>query len=161
MISADRLRARVGAFILDDISFKVPQGAYGVVIGPTGSGKTTLLEVISGLVPQTGGRLTLNGRDATSEPPDARGIGLVYQLGFLFPHLSVEENVTYGSADAVTANSVARHFGVHELYAACARSAARALVAIAGRWRASAQALSSASALSRRSTRRAAPPRAG
>lgn len=134
MISADHLCARVGAFTLDDISINVPQGAYGVVIGPTGSGKTTLLEVISGLVPQTGGRLTLNGRDATREPPEARGIGLVYQLGFLFPHLSVEENLSYGSADSVTANSVARHFGVHELYARSVRSLSggeRQLVAIA------------------------------
>ena len=134
MIRASGLRARVGAFALEDISFELSRGAYGVVIGPTGSGKTTLLEVISGLVPQTGGRLTLDGRDATGEPADARGIGLVYQLGFLFPHLSVEENVTYGSADAATANAVAKRFGVHELYSRSVRSLSggeRQLVALA------------------------------
>jgi molybdate/tungstate transport system ATP-binding protein len=134
MISADRLRARAGSFALEDVSFEVPRGAYGVVIGPTGSGKTTLLEVISGLVPQTGGRLTLDGRDATREPADARGIGLVYQLGFLFPHLSVEQNVTYGAADAGIASEIARRFGVHELYARSVRSLSggeRQLVAIA------------------------------
>jgi molybdopterin-binding protein len=134
MISVAGLRARVGAFALEDISFEVPRGAYGVVIGPTGSGKTTLLEVISGLVPQTGGRLTLDGRDATAEPADARGVGLVYQLGFLFPHLSVEENVTYGSVDSAIAFSVAMRFGVHELYSRSVRSLSggeRQLVAIA------------------------------
>jgi molybdopterin-binding protein len=134
MISANGLRARVGAFALDDISFEVPRGNYGVVIGPTGSGKTTLLEVISGLVPQTAGQLTLDGRDATKEPADARGIGLVYQLGFLFPHLSVEENVTYGSADAALATAVANRFGVHELYSRSVRSLSggeRQLVALA------------------------------
>jgi molybdopterin-binding protein len=134
MISAAGLSARVGAFSLDRISFDVPRGAYGVVIGPTGSGKTTLLEVISGLVPQTGGTLTLNGRDATLEPADARGVGLVYQLGFLFPHLSVEKNVTYGSADAAVATDVARRFGVRELYARSVRSLSggeRQLVALA------------------------------
>ena len=134
MISAAGLSARVGAFALDGISFDVPGGAYGVVIGPTGSGKTTLLEVISGLVPQTGGLLTLNGRDATREAADARGIGLVYQLGFLFPHLSVEENVRYGSADAAIANDVARRFAVHELYSRSVRSLSggeRQLVALA------------------------------
>jgi molybdopterin-binding protein len=134
MITADRLRARVGAFALEDISFEVPGGAYGVVIGPTGSGKTTLLEVISGLVPQAGGRLALDGRDATSEPADMRGIGLVYQLGFLFPHLSVEQNVMYGAAEVSVASAVARRFGVHELYARSVRSLSggeRQLVAIA------------------------------
>jgi len=122
MISANRLCARVGTFMLDDISFEVPQGAYGVVIGPTGSGKTTLLEVISGLVPQTGGQLRLSGRDAGREPADARGIGLVYQLGFLFPHLSVEQNVMYASHDAALAGTVARRFGVDALYPRAVRS---------------------------------------
>lgn len=134
MISAAGLSARVGAFSLDRISFDIPDGAYGVVIGPTGSGKTTLLEVISGLVPQTGGRLTLNGRDATREPADVRGIGLVYQLGFLFPHLSVEQNVTYGAADSAVAADIAKRFGVHELYARSVRSLSggeRQLVALA------------------------------
>ena len=134
MISAANLSARVGAFSLTDISFDVPAGAYGVVIGPTGSGKTTLLEVIAGLVPQLGGALALDGRNATREPPDARSVGLVYQLGFLFPHLSVEENVRYGSTDPSFADEVARRFGVRELYARPVRSLSggeRQLVALA------------------------------
>jgi len=134
MISAAHMCAHVGAFALDDISFDVPVGAYGVVIGPTGSGKTTLLEVIAGLVAQTSGRLTLVGRDATAEPADARSIGLVYQLGFLFPHLPVEQNVMYGAVDSATANTVARRFGVHELYSRSVRSLSggeRQLVALA------------------------------
>ncbi len=116
MIAADRLSARVGAFALEDISFEVPRGAYGMVIGPTGSGKTTLLEVIAGLVPQTRGRLSLEGNDATALPPEHRRAGLVYQLGFLFPHLTVEQNVTYGAADSATAAAIAKRFGVDRLY---------------------------------------------
>jgi molybdopterin-binding protein len=133
MIAASGVAARVGAFALDDVSFDVPAGAYGVVIGATGSGKTTLLEVISGLVPQTRGRITLNGREATHEPADARGIGLVYQLGFLFPHLSVEQNVRYGASDVALATIIARRFGVDELYDRSVRSLSggeRQLVAI-------------------------------
>lgn len=134
MITASGLGARVGAFALDDISFEVPRGAYGVVIGPTGSGKTTLLEVVAGLVPQIGGWLSLDGRDVSREPADARGIGLVYQLGFLFPHLSVERNVTYGCTDPATARDVARRFGVDRLYGQSVRSLSggeRQLVALA------------------------------
>jgi molybdopterin-binding protein len=133
MISVQSLRAHAGAFTLDDISFDVPRGAYGVVIGPTGSGKTTLLETISGIVPAAAGRVALNGRDATREPADARGIGLVYQLGFLFPHLSVEQNVNYGAADPSIAGALARRFGVDALYARSVRSLSggeRQLVAI-------------------------------
>jgi molybdopterin-binding protein len=134
MIGAAKLSARAGAFALENISFEVPRGAYGVVIGPTGSGKTTLLEVIAGLVPQTGGQLTLSGRNATGEPAEARGVGLVYQLGFLFPHLSVAENVNYGSAGAAAANDVARRLGVDALYSRTVRSLSggeRQLVALA------------------------------
>jgi molybdopterin-binding protein len=134
MIGAANVSARVGAFALQNISFEVPRGAYGVVIGPTGSGKTTLLEVIAGLVPQTGGEITLSDRVATPEPAEARGVGLVYQLGFLFPHLSVEQNVRYGAADAASANDVARRLGVDALYSRAVRSLSggeRQLVALA------------------------------
>lgn len=134
MIAAAALGARVGAFALENVSFDVPGGAYGVVIGPTGSGKTTLLEVIAGLVPQSSGRLSLNGRDASRDPTDTRGVGLVYQLGFLFPHLSVEQNVTYGSAAPATAREVAQRFGVDRLYGQSVRSLSggeRQLVALA------------------------------
>ena len=134
MISASRLSARVGAFTLADVSFDVPDGAYGVVIGPTGSGKTTLLEVIAGLVSPTAGTLSLCRRDATHEPADARGVGLVYQLGLLFPHLSVEENVRYGASEAALATEVARRFSVHDLFPRAVHSLSggeRQLVALA------------------------------
>jgi molybdate transport system ATP-binding protein len=133
MISAAGIGARAGAFSLEDVSFEVPRGAYGVVIGPTGSGKTTLLEVISGLIPQTSGRLMLGGHDARRQPPESRGVGLVYQLGFLFTHLSVEQNVLYGAADVALAKVIARRFGVDECYSRSVHSLSggeRQLVAI-------------------------------
>jgi ABC-type Fe3+/spermidine/putrescine transport system ATPase subunit len=92
VIDARALCARVGTFRLDDVTFAVPAGSYGVVIGPAGSGKTTLLETIAGITPQTGGTLHLDGRLANVLPPEQRGLGLVYQHGYLFPHLSVEQN---------------------------------------------------------------------
>lgn len=108
MISAQSLSARVGAFTLSDISFEVPDGRYGVVIGPAGSGKTTLLETIAGVVPQRGGRLYLRGADATGLSPEARNVALVYQHGFLFPHLTVRENIAYGARDAAVVKEVER-----------------------------------------------------
>lgn len=105
MIELAGVSARVGAFSLTDVTFTIPAGAYGVVIGPAGSGKTTLLETIAGVIPARGGELRLSGRDAARLPPEARDLALVYQHGFLFPHLSVRENVAYGARepDAVQA----------------------------------------------------------
>ena len=83
MIDARGLSARVGSFRLDGVTFAVPKGAYGVVIGPAGSGKTTLLETIAGITPQTDGTLHLDGRLATVLPPEQRGLGLVYPFAGL------------------------------------------------------------------------------
>ena len=99
-------------FQLDDISFTVPRGAYGIVIGPAGAGKTTLLEVIAGVIPVTSGRVMLDDHDATSLPPESRGVGIVYQHGYLFPHLTVRENVEYGAASRDAADESAKRFGV-------------------------------------------------
>ena len=134
MIEARRLSARVGEFDLHDVDFVVPRGKYGVVIGPAGSGKTTLLETVAGIVAQRGGTLLLGGRDASALPPESRGIGFVYQHGYLFPHLSVDENVTYGAADRALARDVARRLGADAFGARDVRSLSggeRQIVALA------------------------------
>ncbi|HEY4307162.1 MAG TPA: ABC transporter ATP-binding protein [Gemmatimonadaceae bacterium] len=112
MISLEHIHARAGKFQLTDITFTLPRGAYGVVIGPAGAGKTTLLETIAGVIPLTSGRIVLDDRDASSLPPEARGVGIVYQHGYLFPHLTVRQNVAYGALNAAAANDVASRFGV-------------------------------------------------
>ena len=134
MIEARGLTATVGTFTLRDVSFVVPGGAYGVVIGPAGSGKTTLLETIAGIAPRRGGTLRLGGADATDLPPERRGIGLVYQHGYLFPHLSVEENIAYGARDPAFVSEVSRRIGADSLRGRDVRSLSggeRQLVAIA------------------------------
>lgn len=120
MIDARDLGARAGAFALRGITFTVPAGAYGVVIGPAGSGKTTLLETIAGIARQTSGALRLGGaggavRDATTLPPEARGVGFVYQHAYLFPHLSVGENIAYGAASPGAAAEATARIGADAL----------------------------------------------
>jgi len=115
VIDARGLSARVGSFRLKDVTFAVPKGSYGVVIGPAGSGKTTLLETIAGITPQTGGTLHLDGRVATALPPEQRNLGLVYQHGYLFPHLSVDQNIAYGAAHPDVGREVASRVGAWEL----------------------------------------------
>ena len=115
MISLDHVSASVGDFSLQDISFTVAQGAYGIVIGPTGAGKTTLVEAIAGLVPMTRGRLTLGGTDLTHAPPERRRLSIVYQHAYLFPHLTVRENVGYGSSSGRTTVEMLERFGLGEV----------------------------------------------
>jgi molybdopterin-binding protein len=134
VIEAEGLSASAGEFRLQQITFTVPDGAYGVVIGPAGSGKTTLLETIAGITPQRGGVLRLGGVDVARVPPERRGVGLVYQHAYLFPHLSVEANVAYGAASAEVAREVAERLGAGALAGRDVRSLSggeRQLVALA------------------------------
>jgi molybdopterin-binding protein len=115
MISLQNVNAKAGGFKLADISFDIPQGAYGVVIGPAGAGKTTLLETIAGVVRSTSGKIMLGGENLTHAPPEARRLGIVYQHAYLFPHLSVRENIAYGAASQSAADDVSSRFGVDVL----------------------------------------------
>ena len=106
MIAVHDLGARVPGFTLSGATFSVPAGRVGVVTGPTGAGKTTLLETIAGVRRAAAGRVTLDGRDVTALPPEERAVGLVYQSGWLFPHLDVRRNVCYGSTDPALASAL-------------------------------------------------------
>jgi molybdopterin-binding protein len=115
MIAVERLSVRAGAFRLADVTFTVPDRGYGVVLGPAGAGKTTLLEAIAGLAPHVTGTVRLAGRDVSREPPEVRGVGLVYQHAYLFPHLTVAENVAYGAADDDAVREAMARFEVDAL----------------------------------------------
>lgn len=72
------------------------------LFGPSGAGKSTLIHLLAGLILPRRGRLTLGGETlvdtdtGTFVPPHRRRIGVVFQEGRLFPHLSVRENILYG-----------------------------------------------------------------
>jgi molybdopterin-binding protein len=110
VIALEKLASRAGSFTLHDVSITLPQGAWGIVLGPAGSGKTTLLETIAGVRAATSGRVMLRGVDVTALPAEGRRVGMVYQHGYLFPHLTVEENIAYG-ATADAARQMAERFG--------------------------------------------------
>jgi molybdopterin-binding protein len=134
VIEARALSAKIGGFALREVTFTVPRAKYGVVIGPAGSGKTTLIETIAGIVPQSGGSLLLDGVDVRTIPPDQRGLGLVYQHGYLFPHLSVAQNVAYAAANDATMREVIDRFEVGPLLERSVRALSggeRQLVALA------------------------------
>lgn len=85
-----------GARIVADVSLEVREGELVGIIGPNGAGKTTLFNLLSGLMRPTTGRVELDGRDVTEDPPFARsraGIGRTFQISSVFPFLPVRENV--------------------------------------------------------------------
>jgi molybdopterin-binding protein len=115
VIALERVATRVGGFTLRDISFTIPWEAWGIVLGQAGSGKTTLLETIAGIRPATSGRIALRGVDVTACAPERRRIGMVYQHACLFPHLSVDENIGYGTRDSDAAREIASRLGADTL----------------------------------------------
>ena len=95
MIAVEKLALHQGDFSLNDLSFELPEGAYGVLVGRSGCGKTSLLEAVCGLRPISSGRIILGGQDVTNLKPGERGVGYVPQDGALFPHLSVARQLAF------------------------------------------------------------------
>jgi molybdate transport system ATP-binding protein len=96
-----RCRLPLQDFVVDiDASFDARVTA---IFGPSGSGKTTILDAIAGLSNVKEGEIEINGRTLFSSrrginlSPQQRSIGYVPQEGALFPHLSVQQNVLFGS----------------------------------------------------------------
>ena len=78
------------------ISLKVEPGSLVALLGPSGCGKTTTLRMIAGLEQPTGGDILFNDASVARIPPEKREIGMVFQRYVLFPHMSVEKNVSFG-----------------------------------------------------------------
>ncbi len=65
------------------------------LLGPSGSGKTTVLGLIAGLVAPTAGTIRINGAEVDDVGPEKRNVGVVFQHYALFPHLTVEQNLSF------------------------------------------------------------------
>ena len=82
--------------IFNHLSLEISEGEIVATLGPSGSGKSSLLRIICGLTPPSSGTVELQGKDITHVAPHRRNIGMVFQGTFLFPHLTVSENIAYG-----------------------------------------------------------------
>ena len=86
--------------VVDDVSLALEAGRVTCLLGPSGCGKSTTLRILAGVDRQDEGEVVIDGAvvadGAQFAPPEARGVGLMFQDFALFPHLTVAANVGFG-----------------------------------------------------------------
>jgi len=85
-----------GVIAVDDVSLRIADGEFMVLVGPSGCGKSTLLRMIAGLEDVTHGAISIGERDVTDLAPRDRDVAMVFQSYALYPHMSVRQNIAYG-----------------------------------------------------------------
>lgn len=87
-------------YILRDFFLEVKEGDIAAVMGSSGKGKTTVLRLIAGLQTPERGVISIANTIVFSKgffiPPEKRQVGMIFQDLALFPHLSVEKNISFG-----------------------------------------------------------------
>lgn len=95
-LSLTNVKKRYGvAHAVRGVSLEVESGEFVSFLGPSGSGKTTTLSMVAGFVAPSEGQIKIGGQDVTRVPPYRRNIGMVFQDYSLFPHMTVEQNVSF------------------------------------------------------------------
>ena len=99
-MGSDKAFGDVGA--VDGAALRVDRGALVALVGPSGSGKSTLLRLIAGFERPDAGSVRIGGRavagPGTWVEPEQRHVGMVFQHGALFPHLTVAANAGFGAS---------------------------------------------------------------
>ena len=79
-----------------DFNLSIEEGEFIAFVGPSGCGKSTTLRMIAGFEEITGGDFYIDGKRMNTVPPRDRGISMVFQNYALYPHMTVEKNISYG-----------------------------------------------------------------
>ncbi|QLG60923.1 ABC transporter ATP-binding protein [Halorarum salinum] len=115
-VRLEDLRVEYGSTTaLDGVDLHVEPGEFFTLVGPSGCGKTTTLRAVAGFESPTGGSVAIGGEPMRGVPPEARGVGVVFQNYALFPHMTVAENVGYGLRFADPPGGASREERVAEL----------------------------------------------
>lgn len=83
--------------VLKDFSLTLEKGEFITIIGSSGCDKTTILKMVNGLISPDSGDILINGRSIRNQDLIRlrRGIGYAIQGSVLFPHMTVEQNISY------------------------------------------------------------------
>lgn len=100
LLRTEKLKKTFGGLIaVNEIDFSVEAGKVAAIIGPNGSGKTTFFNVVSGILPSSGGRIFFNEQDVTTKQAHqmtALGMARTFQNIRLFPNLTARDNIILG-----------------------------------------------------------------
>jgi putrescine transport system ATP-binding protein len=93
----ENVTKRFGDFVaVNDVSLDVQRGEIFCLLGGSGSGKTTLLRMLAGFEAPTSGKIYIDGQDMSECAPYDRPVNMMFQSYALFPHMTVEKNVSFG-----------------------------------------------------------------
>jgi multiple sugar transport system ATP-binding protein len=108
-LELDRISRRFGAnAVLREVSLEVAGAEFLTVIGPSGCGKSTLLRVAAGLLEPDSGEVRLDGACVNGWEPSRRDVAMVFQNYALYPHLTVERNLSFPLENARLARATVR-----------------------------------------------------
>lgn len=82
--------------VISNINVTIEPSEFFVLVGPSGCGKSTMLRMIAGLEQITSGTLKIGEVVANDLPPDKRDLSMVFQNYALYPHLTVQQNISFG-----------------------------------------------------------------
>lgn len=103
MLKVNNLSVNYGdTDVVSNLNLELANDEILMLVGPTGCGKTTILQALAGLIPISNGDINLGQWRATPEkqiPPEKRHVGMVFQDFALFPHLTVEQNISFRLTD--------------------------------------------------------------
>ena len=81
--------------VVKNLNLNISKGEFVTMLGPSGSGKTTTLMMLAGFETPTNGEIFLQSKPISKIPPYEREIGMVFQNYALFPHMTVQENLSF------------------------------------------------------------------
>jgi lactose/L-arabinose transport system ATP-binding protein len=88
---------RFGVYeIIHGANIDIADGEFVVFVGPSGCGKSTLLRMVAGLEDISGGEIAIGGKVVNDVEAAERGIAMVFQSYALYPHMTVEQNLSFG-----------------------------------------------------------------
>ena len=95
-VKLKEITKKFGSFTaVNTFSVTLEDGEMICLLGPSGCGKSTILNMLSGILPVTSGEIWFDDDNVTKEPPEERGIGLVFQNYALYPHMTVLGNICF------------------------------------------------------------------
>jgi putrescine transport system ATP-binding protein len=96
-IQIENITKKFGDFVaVNNVSLKIYKGEIFCLLGGSGCGKSTLLRMMAGFESPSGGRILLDDKDMSGIPPYQRPVNMMFQSYALFPHMTVEKNISFG-----------------------------------------------------------------